>query len=93
MPRGVQRPIACMPFRHSVDRRIVACVACVACRYARDPGYATNKAVHPRMLLSRQFTIARVTNFNRDYNSFDLIRIPGDLRRYLVEVPMEALRR
>jgi len=31
------------------------------------------------MLLSRKFKLARVINVNRDPNSFDLVRIPGDL--------------
>jgi len=31
------------------------------------------------MLLSRQFKIARVINVKHAFNSFDLVRIPGDL--------------
>ncbi len=34
------------------------------------------------MLLSRQFTVFHVIDFNRGSNSFDLVHIPGDLRRY-----------
>jgi len=31
------------------------------------------------MLLSRQFKLARVIDVKRGFNSFDLVRIPGDL--------------